>query len=113
MTDRVSGRFNDYLRYRALAVSGCCNGSCSNVLEREKAVRGDQIIRQWQLVRLLSSTKRGKSIPDLKQELRVTSRTVRRDLQALEHAGFPLISEIRGGDVLWGFIEGYQPEGPV
>jgi predicted DNA-binding transcriptional regulator YafY len=76
-------------------------------------VRGDQIIRQWQLVRLLSSAKRGKSIPDLKQELRVTSRTVRRDLQALEHAGFPLISETKGGDVLWRFIDGYQPEAPV
>jgi predicted DNA-binding transcriptional regulator YafY len=79
----------------------------------EKVLRGDQIIRQWQLVRLLTSTKRGKTIPDLKQELRVTSRTVRRDLQALEHAGFPLISETDGGDVLWRFIDGYQPEAPL
>jgi predicted DNA-binding transcriptional regulator YafY len=78
-----------------------------------RIVRGDQIVRQWQLVRLLSSTKRGKSIPALQHELSVTSRTVRRDLQALEDAGFPLISETQGGNVLWRFIDGYQPEAPV
>ena len=76
-------------------------------------MRGDQVIRQWRLVRLLSSTKIGKSIPDLERELEVTSRTVRRDLEALEQAGFPLISETRRGDVLWRFIDGYQPESSV
>jgi predicted DNA-binding transcriptional regulator YafY len=76
-------------------------------------VRGNQVTRQWRLVRLLSATTRGKSIPDLQRELEVTSRTVRRDLEALEHAGFPLISEPRHGEVLWRFIDGYQPESPI
>jgi predicted DNA-binding transcriptional regulator YafY len=76
-------------------------------------VRGNQVTRQWRLVRLLSATNRGRSIPNLQRELGVTSRTVRRDLEALEQAGFPLISETRGGDVLWRFIDGYQPESPV
>ena len=79
----------------------------------EKSVRGNQVTRQWRLVRSLSATTRGRSIPDLQRELEVTSRTVRRDLQALEHAGFPLISETRRGEVLWRFIDGYQPESPV
>jgi len=76
-------------------------------------VRGNQVTRQWRLVRLLSATTRGRSIPDLQRELEVTSRTVRRDLEALEQAGFPLISETRRGEVLWRFIDGYQPESPV
>jgi len=76
-------------------------------------VRGNQVTRQWRLVRLLSAATRGRSIPDLQRELGVTSRTVRRDLEALEHAGFPLISETRRGEVLWRFIDGYQPESPV
>jgi predicted DNA-binding transcriptional regulator YafY len=83
------------------------------ILHSERIVRGDQVTRQWRLVRRLSSTTRGRSIPDLERELEVTSRTVRRDLAALEHAGFPLISETRGGEVFWRFIDGYQPESPV
>jgi predicted DNA-binding transcriptional regulator YafY len=83
------------------------------ILRLELTVRGDQVIRQWRLVRLLASTKMGRSIPDLQRELEVTSRTVRRDLESLEHAGFPLISETRRGDVLWRFIDGYQPESSV
>ena len=76
-------------------------------------MRGNQVTRQWRLVRLLSATTRGRSIPNLQRELEVTSRTVRRDLEALEQAGFPLISESRSGEVLWRFIDGYQPESPV
>src|ERR1700758_1862398 len=82
-------------------------------LRLESTVRGNQVTRQWRLVRLLSGTTRGRSIPDLHRKLDVTSRTVRRDLEALEQAGFPLISETRGGEVLWRFIDGYQPESPV
>ena len=78
-----------------------------------ETVRGNQVTRQWRLVRSLSATTRGRSIPDLQRELDVTSRTVRRDLEALEHAGFPLISETRRGEVLWRFIDGYHPESPV
>ena len=47
------------------------------------------------------------------RETRRLGRTIRRDLQALEQAGFPLISESRGGEVRWRFIDGYQPESPV
>jgi len=83
------------------------------ILRLENSVRGNQVTRQWRLVRSLSATTRGKSIPDLQRELEVTSRTVRRDLEALEQAGFPLISETRRGEVLWRFIDGYQPESPV
>jgi len=83
------------------------------ILRLENSVRGNQVTRQWRLVRLLSATTRGRSIPSLQQELAVTSRTVRRDLEALEQAGFPLLSENRSGEVLWRFIDGYQPESAV
>ena len=48
-------------------------------------MRGNQVIRQWRLVRLLSATTRGRSLAFLQSELEVTSRTVRRDLAALAH----------------------------
>src|SRR5436309_356436 len=74
--------------------------------------RGDQLSRQWKLVRLLSG-KLGRSLAQLHAELGVTKRTVQRDIEGLERAGFPIVSESRDGTIFWRFIEGFSAESPV
>lgn len=74
--------------------------------------RGDQITRQWQLIRLLTG-KYGRTLAQLRSELGVTKRTVQRDIADLERAGFPVISDNRNGTVFWHFMEGFHAEGQV
>jgi len=74
--------------------------------------RGDQLTRQWKLVRLLSG-KLGRSLAQLRAELGVSKRTVQRDIGDLERAGFPVVSETRHETIYWHFIEGFCAESPV
>jgi predicted DNA-binding transcriptional regulator YafY len=74
--------------------------------------RGDQLSRQWTLVRLLTG-KLGRSLAQLRAELGVTKRTVQRDIENLERSGFPIVSESRDGTIFWRFIEGFSAESPV
>jgi len=74
--------------------------------------RGDQLTRQWKLVRLLSG-KLGRSLAQLRAELGVSKRTVQRDISGLERAGFPVVSETRNGTIFWHFIEGFCAESAV
>lgn len=73
--------------------------------------RNDQIIRHWHLLRALESP-RGKTLKELAQALPKDyarhERTVRRDLEALEASGVPLVTERINGQVRWRFIEGYR-----
>ncbi|MGH9700429.1 MAG: helix-turn-helix transcriptional regulator [Candidatus Acidiferrales bacterium] len=63
-------------------------------------------------MRLLSS-RTGRTLAQLQAELGVGKRTVQRDIQVLEGAGFPVISETLNGTVRWRFLEGFYVEGPV
>lgn len=74
--------------------------------------RGDQLTRQWKLVRLLSG-KLGRSLAQLRAELGVSKRTVQRDIGDLERAGFPVVSDTRNGTIFWHFIEGFRAESAV
>ena len=67
-------------------------------------MRGDQLIRQWQIVSLLSG-RFGLSLDQLKSELGVTKRTIQRDIGVLETAGFPVVSEARDGTVFWRLLD--------
>jgi proteasome accessory factor B len=55
--------------------------------------RNQEVIRQWKVLHALESSRHGTTIPALADELRVTTRTIRRDLAALQEAGFPLFDE--------------------
>jgi len=72
--------------------------------------RNDQLIRQWQLLRLLESS-RGVSLDEIVDRLPPDyarhPRTVRRDLEALE-ATFPLINERIEGRVRWRLMDGFR-----
>jgi predicted DNA-binding transcriptional regulator YafY len=48
------------------------------------------LVRQWVLLRTLSARHHGASIEELAGELSVSTKTIRRDLQTFQQAGFPL-----------------------
>jgi predicted DNA-binding transcriptional regulator YafY len=55
-------------------------------------MRNAEVIRQWQILRELE-TRRGVTIHDLASLVNVSTRTIRRDLEALQYAGFALYDE--------------------
>ena len=55
--------------------------------------RNQEVIRQWKLLHALEASRHGATIQALAEELEVTTRTIRRDLAALQEAGFPLFDE--------------------
>src|SRR6266576_5645467 len=73
--------------------------------------RNDQITRQWHLLRLVEGSP-GKSLQELvdnvPDDYPKNARTVRRDLEALEAVGFPLVTERRNGQTRWRLIEGFR-----
>jgi type I site-specific restriction endonuclease len=54
--------------------------------------RGDQLSRQWRLIQLIDRPQ-GITVDDEARDLAVTIRTVWRDLDVLQKAGFPLYTE--------------------
>jgi predicted DNA-binding transcriptional regulator YafY len=66
--------------------------------------RGDQLGRQWKIIRSLIASKRGKSVQDLASELSCHSRTVYRDLEALQVAGFPVYTERKNKKNYWSLM---------
>jgi predicted DNA-binding transcriptional regulator YafY len=62
--------------------------------------RNTELIRQWTLLQRIAGA-RGNTIPKLATDLKVSTRTIRRDLEALQLAGFPVYDEIIGGTKFW------------
>ena len=73
--------------------------------------RNDQVTRQWHLIWLLESSQ-GLTLDEIVKRLPPDyprhGRTVRRDLDALEAAGVPLINERFEGRVRWRLMEGFR-----
>ena len=73
--------------------------------------RNDQVTRQWHLLRLLESS-HGVTMQEMVDRLPADyprhHRTVRRDLEALEAAGFPIINERTDGHVRWRLMDGFR-----
>ena len=55
--------------------------------------RNAEVIRQWTILREIERATTGLTIDELASLCSVTTRTIRRDLQALEEAGFPLYDD--------------------
>jgi predicted DNA-binding transcriptional regulator YafY len=70
--------------------------------------RSDQLIRQWGILNLIESHRYGIIIENLAQEMGCTTRTVRRDLEALEIAGFPLYTDEVDGEVRWKLLNAFR-----
>jgi predicted DNA-binding transcriptional regulator YafY len=62
--------------------------------------RNAEVIRQWSILKDLEASRRV-TIDDLARRTGVTTRTIRRDLEALQTAGFPLYDETHDGKKYW------------
>ena len=62
--------------------------------------RNSELIRQWTLLRQLAAV-RTNTIAALATSLNVTTRTIRRDLTALQSAGFPIYDDTVNGTKFW------------
>jgi predicted DNA-binding transcriptional regulator YafY len=62
--------------------------------------RNAEVIRQWTILRDLESARR-LTIDELAARTGVTTRTIRRDLEALQEAGFPLFDEVHENKRYW------------
>jgi predicted DNA-binding transcriptional regulator YafY len=71
-------------------------------------LRGSQLSRQWQLIQRLAKSRYGVALDELADDLGCVRRTVYRDLDALMLAGFPVVSEKRGGRVYYRFLDTFR-----
>lgn len=70
-------------------------------------MRNAEVIRQWRILKRIEAG-RYTTAQDLADEHRVTERTIRRDIEALQEAGFPLYDERTDGRKVWRLIDGYK-----
>ncbi|MEE8218614.1 MAG: WYL domain-containing protein [Vicinamibacteria bacterium] len=70
-------------------------------------MRNAEVIRQWKILKTIEAG-RWTSAAALAEEQGVTERTIRRDLEALQEAGFPLYDDRQDGKKVWRLIDGYK-----
>lgn len=70
-------------------------------------MRNTEVIRQWKILKRIEKS-RYVTASDLAEEHEVALRTIRRDIEALQEAGFPLYDDREGGRKVWRLLEGYS-----
>ena len=75
--------------------------------------RGEQLGRQWVILQILITSTSGKSASELAQRVNCHSRTIYRDLEALQIAGFPIYTEKKDGKSLWCILETAKKKVPI
>jgi proteasome accessory factor B len=70
-------------------------------------MRNAEVIRQWKILKRIEAGRYTTSA-DLAGEHGVTERTIRRDIEALQEAGFPLYDERSDGRKIWRLVDGYK-----
>jgi predicted DNA-binding transcriptional regulator YafY len=75
-------------------------------------MRGDQLARQWRILRQLEVSRNGLTATDIAEEGGVSLRTAYRDMDDLQYAGFPIFSEKEGKATRWRLMEGFRFEIP-
>ena len=71
-------------------------------------MRGDQLSRQWRILRQIETRRRGLTAAEIAKENQVSLRTAYRDLDDLQQAGFPLYTETGPKGRQWKFVESYR-----
>jgi len=75
-------------------------------------MRGDQLSRQWNILRQIEVSKNGLTASEIAELCGVSLRTAYRDLDDLQFAGFPLYTE-KGEKVnRWKFVDSYMLKVP-
>lgn len=70
-------------------------------------MRNSEVIRQWKILKTIEAGHYS-SAAQLAEDYGVTERTIRRDIEALQEAGFPLYDDRDGGRKVWRLVEGYR-----
>ena len=70
-------------------------------------MRNAEVIRQWKILKRIEKS-RYVTAADLAEEHDVALRTIRRDIEALQEAGFPLYDDKESGKKVWRLLEGYS-----
>jgi predicted DNA-binding transcriptional regulator YafY len=75
--------------------------------------RGDQLACQWRIIQTLVTSKYGKTVADLVRDENCHPRTIYRDLETLQEAGFPIYSDRVDGKGVWSVVDEYKHTLPV
>ncbi len=75
-------------------------------------MRGDQLARQWRLLKRIEAGRRGVTVARLAEYEEITLRTAYRDLESLQEAGFPLYTEKSGRAQRWFLMNDYSFDVP-
>src|SRR3972149_9473186 len=71
-------------------------------------MQGDQLSRQWQAIRAIESSNTGLTVAEIAKREETGNRTIYRDLEALQAAGFPLYTERVEKANRWTFIDTFK-----
>jgi predicted DNA-binding transcriptional regulator YafY len=63
--------------------------------------RNSELVRQWEILRDIDGARNGITIPKLAAMRHVHQRTIRRDIDALCRAGFPVYDDKTNGTTMW------------
>ena len=75
-------------------------------------MRGDQLARQWRILRHIEASVQGLTVAELADLEDIALRTAYRDLEALQEAGFPLFCERADRAGRWAFVDTYKFQVP-
>lgn len=75
--------------------------------------RGDQLERQWKIIQALIASKRGKTAQELADMVQGNLRSVYRDLEVLQTAGFPICNEKTDGKKAWAVMDAFKHSIPI
>ena len=71
-------------------------------------MRGDQLARQWRVIRAIEASPGGLTVAEIAKREETGIRTIYRDLESLQAAGFPLYTERIDRVNRWAFIDTFK-----
>lgn len=76
-------------------------------------MRGTQLARQWKIIRMAESRRKGVTAAELAAELGAPLRTVYRDLDAIQEAGFPIYPDKVNSNSYWKLVDTFKKDFPL